>query len=71
MTDQDKEMLRDVFAGLAMCGWIINGDFDKESIPQLAYAMADEMMESRKPKQEVGIKTVKKARNYAKNNANS
>jgi hypothetical protein len=70
MTDQDKEMLRDVFAGLAMCGWIINGDHSKESIPQLAYAMADEMMEARKP-QEIGIKTVRKARSYVKNNSNS
>lgn len=62
MTDQDKEMLRDVFAGLAMCGWIMNGDYAKEEIPSLAYAMADEMMDARKPREEIGIKTVRKAK---------
>ncbi len=45
MTDQDKEMLRDVFAGLAMCGWIISGDYPNDQIPNIAYAMADEMIE--------------------------
>lgn len=62
MTDQDKEMLRDIFAGLAMCGWVMNGDYSKEEIPNMAYAMADEMMEARKPKEEIGIKTVRKSR---------
>lgn len=62
MTDQDKEMLRDIFAGLAMCGWVMNGDYSKDEIPSLAYAMADDMMEARKHKEEIGIKTVRKAR---------
>jgi len=70
MTDQDKEMLRDVFAGLAMCGWIISGDYPNDQIPNIAYAMADEMIEARKP-QEIGIKTVRKARNYVKTNTNT
>jgi hypothetical protein len=61
MTQEDEGMLRDIFAGLAMCGWIINGNFDKEPISQLAYAMADAMMEARKP-QEIGIKTVRKGK---------
>jgi hypothetical protein len=71
MTDQDKEMLRDVLAGLSMCGYLINGDYSKEEIPHLAYAMADEMMEARKPKEEIGIKTVRKSRSYVKNNTSS
>jgi hypothetical protein len=62
MTDQDKEMLRDVFAGLAMCGWIISGDYPNEQIPNIAYAMADEMIEARNAKPEIGIKTVRKGK---------
>ena len=68
MTDQDTEMLKDIFAGLAMCGYIINGDYSKEEIPHLAYAMANEMMETRNP---IGIKTVRKGRTHVKTNANS
>lgn len=61
MTDQDKEMLRDVFAGLALCG-ILSCDYAVDEEPAvLAYKYADEMMEARKP-QEIGIKTVRKGR---------
>jgi len=70
MNDEDKGMLRDIFAGLAMNGWIISGDYPNDQIPNIAYAMADEMIEARKP-QEIGIKTVRKARNYAKTNTNT
>ena len=75
MTDQDKEMLRDVFAGMAMTGIIVRGGLHPELMPEdaiarRAYEQADAMMEARKI-QEVGIKTVKKARNYAKTNTNT
>lgn len=62
MTDQDKEMLRDIFAGLALCG-ILSCDYSVDEEPAvLAYKYADDMMEARKPKEEIGIKTVRKAR---------
>lgn len=71
MTDQDKEMLRDIFAGLALCG-ILSCDYSVDEEPAvLAYKYADDMMEARKPKEEIGIKTVRKGRSNAKTNANS
>jgi hypothetical protein len=60
MTEEDKGMLRDIFAGLAMNGWIINGDYSKEEIPQIAYVMADAMMEAREKGDELGIALIKK-----------
>jgi len=70
MTDQDKEYLRDLMAMFALNG-ILSCNYDVGEEPAiLAYKYADEMMEARKP-QEIGIKTVRKARNHAKNNANS
>jgi len=70
MTDQDKEYLRDLMAMFALNG-ILSCNYDVGEEPAiLAYKYADEMMEARKP-QEIGIKTVRKARNYAKTNSNS
>jgi hypothetical protein len=70
MTDQDKEYLRDLMAMFALNG-ILSCNYDVGEEPAvLAYKYADEMMEARKP-QEIGIKTVRKARNHAKNNSNS
>ena len=70
MTQEDEGMLRDIFAGLAMCGLLMRGNNKLIEIPEGAYEMADAMMEARKP-QEIGIKTVRKARNYAKTNTNT
>lgn len=62
MTDQDKEMLRDIFAGLALCG-ILSCDYSVDEEPAvLAYKYADDMMEARKPREEIGIKTVRKSK---------
>ena len=62
MTDQDKEMLRDIFAGLALCG-ILSCDYAIDEEPAvLAYKYADDMMEARKPREEIGIKTVRKSK---------
>lgn len=62
MTDQDKEMLRDIFAGLALCG-ILSCDYAVDEEPAvLAYKYADDMMEARKPREEIGIKTVRKGK---------
>ena len=70
MTDQDKEYLRDLMAMFALNG-ILSCNYDVGEEPAiLAYKYADEMMEARKP-QEIGIKTVRKARNHAKNNTNT
>jgi hypothetical protein len=61
MTEQEEGMLRDIFAGLALCG-ILACDYTVDEEPAvLAYKYADEMMEARKAK-EVGIKAVKKRR---------
>jgi hypothetical protein len=65
MTQEDEGMLRDIFAGLAMNGWIVSGDYPIDQIPYMSYAMADAMMEARKP-QEIGIKTVRKGKKYDK-----
>lgn len=64
MTDQDKEMLRDVFAGLALNGLLTEarGDWSDQAIAELSYSLADAMMEARKPKEEIGIKTVRKTK---------
>jgi len=61
MTQEDEGMLRDIFAGLALCG-ILSCDYSVDEDPAvLAYKYADEMMEARKPKQ-VGIKAVRRGR---------
>ena len=69
MTEEDKGMLRDIFAGLAMNGWIINGDYSKEEIPQMAYIMADAMMEAREKGEELGIAAVKPRKRYLRKGA--
>jgi hypothetical protein len=58
MTNQDKEHLEAVYAGLAMTGYIINGDYNPNEIPTLAKAMAKLMMAE--PEEETGIASVKK-----------
>ena len=64
MSEQDKEMLRDVFAGLALVGLIgrYRGE-DTESATISAYEYADEMMKAREVKEpESGIVAVKPKR---------
>jgi hypothetical protein len=63
--------LRDCFAMFALAGLLIRGNNKLIEIPEGAYEMADAMMEARNAKPEIGIKTVRKARNNAKNNINS
>ena len=45
MNNQDKEHLEAVYRGLAMAGFIMNGDYHPEEIPTLSKAMAKLMME--------------------------
>lgn len=64
LSEQDKEMLRDVFAGLALVGLIVRyrGE-DTESASISAYEYADEMMKARETKEpESGIVAVKPKR---------
>lgn len=60
MTDQDKEYLRDLFAGFAMCGLICHGDKPLERVAETAYAIADAMFEFRNPQETVGLPAIKK-----------
>lgn len=58
MNNQDKEHLEAVYAGLAMAGYLMNGDYHPTEIPTLAKAMAKLMMED--PEEEAGLASVKK-----------
>jgi hypothetical protein len=60
MNDQDKEYLRDLFAGFAMCGLISHGDKPLERVAETAYAIADAMFEFRDPQETVGLPAIKK-----------
>ena len=63
LNEQDKEMLRDVFAGLALVGLIVRYKGETtESASLTAYEYADEMMKAREPKEEAGIVAVKPKR---------
>jgi hypothetical protein len=59
MTDQDKEHLEALYAGFAMVGFIMNGDYTAEEIPSLAKKMAASMME---PESTVGLPAIKRKR---------
>jgi len=63
MSDDDKEYLRALYAGLAMVGWIMNGDYTPEEIPPLALKQADAMLELLEPDE--GIVSIRK-RKYVK-----
>lgn len=59
MTEQDKEHLEAVYAGFAMLGFLMNGDYSPEEIPSRSKAMAKAMMEE----EEAGIVAIKPKRN--------
>jgi hypothetical protein len=59
MNEQDKEHLEAVYAGLAMVGFLINGDYSIEEIPSRSKAMAKSMMQE----EEAGIVAIKLKRN--------
>ena len=59
MNEQD---LRDCFAMFAMVGWLMNGDYTKEEIPDLSYTLADAMLEARNKTEEQGIAAAKPKR---------
>jgi len=43
----ERERLRDTFAAAALTGLLMNGDYSTDSIPSLAYSMADAMLRER------------------------
>lgn len=45
MSEQDNEYLEKVYAGLAMVGLLMNGDYTIEEIPSLSKGLAKAMME--------------------------
>lgn len=57
MTDQDKEHLEALYAGFAMVGYLMNGDYTAEEIPSLAKRMAASMVE---PETTVGLPAIKR-----------
>jgi hypothetical protein len=59
MTDQDKDYLESLYAGFAMIGFLMNGDYSPEEIPSKAKAMAKAMME---PEVTVGLPAIKRKR---------
>ena len=62
MHEQDKEYLEALYAGFAMVGYLINGDYSPEEIPGLAKRMARAMVENGENEGGiVGIKPRRKA----------
>lgn len=59
MSEQDKEHLEAIYAGFAMLGFLMNGDYSPEEIPSRSKAMAKAMMEE----EEAGIVAIKPKRN--------
>jgi hypothetical protein len=64
----DDEYLRDLFAGFAMCGYVMQRNFPSPDLAKLSYELADLMMEARKVTDEAGIAGIGK-RKYVRKNA--
>jgi hypothetical protein len=47
MTEHESNLL-DLYAGMAMMGWIMNGDYREETIPYMAHDIAQHMLQVRK-----------------------
>ena len=64
MTAQDKEYLRDLTAMFALNGLLkeANGDWNDQAIAELAYSLADAMLEARESKETVGLPAIKRKR---------
>lgn len=59
MNEQDKEYLEALYAGMAMVGYLMNGDYSPDEIPTLAKKMAKSMMEDEAEEGE-GIVAIRK-----------
>jgi hypothetical protein len=63
MEDKDKEYLRDLLAGFAMCGLLMRSTSNNlELIAPCAYSLADDMLEARNPKETIGLPAIKRKR---------
>lgn len=65
MNEEEKEYLERLYAGFAMIGFLMNGDYSPEEIPSRAKTMAKAMMEDEI--EEDGIVAIKKRRYVRKN----
>ena len=57
MTEEDKDYLEALYAGFAMIGFLMNGDYSPEEIPSKSKAMAKAMKE---PEATVGLPAIKR-----------
>ena len=64
MSEELNEELESLYAGLAMLGYIINGDYSLDSIPSLAYKTADNMLDERNRTTDDGIAAITPKRKY-------
>ena len=69
MTEDDKGMLRDIFAGLAMCGLIMKNIGTPQDMAEASYRMADALMEARDKGEDLGIAAVKPRKRYLRKGA--
>ena len=60
MTEEDKGMLRDIFAGLSMCGLVMRNIGTPQDMAEASYRMADALMEAREPKETIGLPAIKR-----------
>jgi len=60
MNDEEKEYLRDLLAGFALAGLLMRGNNKLEELAEGAYALADHMIEARKPQETIGLPAIKK-----------
>lgn len=70
MNDQDKQHLRDLTAMFALNGLLkeaVNGDWNDQAIAELAYSLADAMIEARnKETESIGLPPIKSRKTKAK-----
>jgi hypothetical protein len=58
MNEQDKEYLEKLYVGFAMVGFLMNGDYTVEEIPNLSKRLGKAMMQE---EPETGIVAVKRS----------
>lgn len=56
MTEQDKEYLESLYVGFAMVGFLMNGDYSIDEIPNRAKQLAKAMMVEEPDKGIVAVK---------------
>ena len=66
---EDNEYLEKLYAGFAMVGFLMNGDYSIEEIPSRSKALAKAMMEEEDDEEELGIAAVKPKRKYLRRNS--